>query len=60
MGPHSFRRNVITDIVTATNGDLELASYLCVNSKQVAKNNYFIGYDIQAAIEALNKRKLTS
>ncbi len=59
MGPHSFRRNIITDIVNATHGDLELASQLCGNSVQVAKNNYYIGYDIEAAIDALNKRILS-
>ena len=60
MGPHSFRRNVITDIVNATNGDLALASQLCGNSTQVAMNNYYIGYDLETAINALNKRRLTN
>lgn len=35
-------------------------SLLCGNSKQVAKNNYYTGYDVQTAIDALNKRRLTS
>ncbi len=37
MGPHSFRRNAITDTVNATNGNFELASLLYGNSAKVAK-----------------------
>ena len=57
MGPHSFRRNAITDTVNATNGNFELVSLLYGNSAKVAKNNYYIGYDKQIALDALNKRK---
>ena len=58
MGPHSFRRNAITDTVNATNGNFELASLLYGNSAKVAKNNNYTGYDKQIALDALNKRKL--
>ena len=57
MGPHSFRRNAITDTVNATNGNFKLASLIYGNSAKVAKNNYYIGYDKQIALDALNKRK---
>ncbi len=53
-GPHSFRRNAITNIVNATNGDLELASRLYGNTPNVAKQNYLTGVDRTQALSALN------
>lgn len=50
MGTHSFRRNAITDIVNATNGNVELAAQLCGNSGPVVKGNYLTGYDVEAAV----------
>ena len=57
MGTHSFRRNIITDIVNAT-GNTELAALLCGNSERVVRNYYYIGYDAETALNALNKRNL--
>ena len=57
-GPHSFRRNAITDVVNST-GNLILASALFGNTPPVAKNNYFTGINDEAAVEALNKRKFS-
>ncbi|SHN61275.1 Site-specific recombinase XerD [Butyrivibrio hungatei DSM 14810] len=59
MGPHSFRRNAITDVVNATNGNLTLASQLFGNSPLVAENNYYTGVDMDTALSVLNKRKLS-
>lgn len=57
-GPHSFRRNAITDVVNATNGNIIMASALFGNSPEVAKNNYYTGANMAVAAEILNKRKL--
>ena len=57
-GPHSFRRNAITDVVNATNGNIVMASELFGNSPDVAKTNYFTGTDLSVAATVLNKRGL--
>jgi integrase len=57
-GPHSFRRNGITNIVNAT-GNVYLASQMYGNSPNVALSNYYTGIDTSAALEALNNRKLS-
>ena len=59
MGPHSFRRNAITDVVNASNGNMTLASQLFGNSPLVANQNYYTGVDMNSAITALNSRKLS-
>lgn len=56
-GTHSFRRNAITDVVNASNGNLVLASELFGNSPRVAEKNYFTGIDMEEAAKVLNKRK---
>ena len=58
-GPHSFRRNAITDVVNATNGNMTLASQLFGNSPMVVNNNYYTGVDMESALTALNNRKLS-
>lgn len=57
-GPHSFRRNAITEVVNATNGNVVLASALFGNSPQVAKENYYTGANLAIAKEILDKRIL--
>ena len=57
-GPHSFRRNGITQVVNET-GNIYLACSIYGNSPKVALSNYYTGVDNRAAIEALNKRKLS-
>ena len=57
-GPHSFRRNAITDVVNETNGNIIMASELFGNSPEVAKQNYFTGTDLSVAVKVLNKRCL--
>ncbi len=57
-GPHSFRRNAITDVVNATNGNIILASALFGNTPEVAKQNYYTGINLDTAKEILNTRKL--
>lgn len=59
-GPHSFRRNAITHVVNATNGNTILASSLFGNSPEVIQKNYFTGINFDIAKEALNKRQLIS
>lgn len=58
-GPHSFRRNAITDVVNATNGNMTLASQLFGNSPQVVSTNYYTGVDMESALTALNSRKMS-
>lgn len=57
-GPHSFRRNAITDVVNATNGNIIMASELFGNSPTVAKQNYYTGTDLVLARSVLNERTL--
>lgn len=57
-GPHSFRRNAITDVVNETNGNIIMASELFGNSPDVAKENYFTGINLSVATDVLNKRCL--
>ena len=52
--PHSFRRNVITDVVNETNGNIIMASELFGNSPEVAKQNYFTGINMSVATDVLN------
>lgn len=59
LGPHSFRRNAITDVVNATNGNIIMASSLFGNTPEVAKQNYFTGANLEKAKEVLNTRKLS-
>ena len=59
-GPHSFRRNAITDIVNATNGNVVLASALFGNSPEVAKQNYYTGANLAIAKDILNQRNLVT
>jgi len=58
-GTHSFRRNAITDVVNATNGNIIMASQLFGNSPEVAKKNYYTNIDFASALSALNNRKLS-
>ena len=57
-GPHSFRRNAITDVINSTNGNAVLASSLFGNSPDVARKNYYTGVDLAAAKEILDQRKI--
>lgn len=59
MGPHSFRRNAITDVVNATNGNIIMASSLFGNTPDVAKQNYYTGANLEKAKEILDSRKLS-
>lgn len=59
MGTHSFRRNAITDAVNNTGGNLLLVSELFGNSPEVIRKNYFTGIELDSAIAAIGKRKLT-
>lgn len=59
-GPHSFRRNAITDVVNSTNGNTVLASSIFGNSPEVIRKNYYTGTDLEIARASLNKRKLVS
>ncbi len=58
-GPHSFRRNAITDIANASGGNMTLASQLCGNTPHVAKGNYYTGADMEIARTIMNRRKLS-
>lgn len=57
-GTHSFRRNVITDIINASGGNAVLASKLLGNSPEVALKYYFSQIDFLTALECLNQRTL--
>lgn len=57
-GPHSFRRNAITDVINSTNGNAVLASSLFGNSPDVARKNYYTGVNLAAAKEILDQRKI--
>ena len=57
-GPHSFRRNAITDVINSTNGNGILASSLFGNSPEVARKNYYTGVDLAIAKEILDQRKI--
>ena len=57
-GPHSFRRNAITDVVNTTNGNIIMASELFGNSPEVAKQNYYTGTDLALAKSVLDERCL--
>lgn len=56
-GPHSFRRNAITDVANATNGNMVMASSLFGNSPQVAMSNYYGGANLMDAKDILEQRK---
>lgn len=56
-GTHSFRRNNITAVVNATNGNLVLASSLFGNTPDVAEKNYYTGTNLAVAKNALESRK---
>jgi len=58
-GTHSFRRNAITDVVNATNGNILLASQIFGNTPEVAMKNYYTGADMEEALKALNTRELS-
>ena len=53
-GPHSYRRNAITNVANKT-GDILLASKLFGNSPKVADSNYYTGIDISYAKEVLDR-----
>lgn len=57
-GPHSFRRNAITDVVNATNGNVIMASSLFGNTPDVATQNYYTGANLEKAREILETRQL--
>ena len=57
-GPHSFRRNAITDVVNTTNGNIIMASQLFGNTPDVAMQNYYTGTDLALAKSILNERCL--
>ncbi|MCR5331001.1 MAG: site-specific integrase [Lachnospiraceae bacterium] len=54
-GPHSFRRNGITDFVNS-GGNLLMASKLYGNTPQVAENNYYAGLDLKNAADIIKKK----
>ena len=56
-GPHSFRRNAITDVANATNGNMVMASSLFGNSPQVAMSNYYGRANLMDAKDILEQRK---
>ncbi len=56
MGPHSFRRNAITDTVNLSNGDTHLAAKLYGNSPRTVDKNYYTGIDYKKAAEVIQKR----
>lgn len=56
-GTHSFRRNNITEVVNATNGNVIMASTLFGNTPDVAEKNYYTGTNLAVAKEALKSRK---
>lgn len=53
-GPHSYRRNAITNVANKT-GDILLASKLFGNSPKVADSNYYTGIDISYVKEVLDR-----
>lgn len=55
-GTHSFRRNNITDVVNATNGNVIMASTLFGNTPDVAEKNYYTGANLAVAKQALESR----
>ena len=57
-GPHSFRRNAITDVVNATNGNVIMASSLFGNTPDVATQNYYTGANLEKAKAILETRQL--
>ena len=57
-GTHSFRRNAITDVVNATNGNIVLASEMFGNSPAVINKHYLTSVELEAGRKALDKRKL--
>lgn len=57
-GPHSFRRNRITEIVNRTNGNAVLAAQMYGNSPETIRKNYYTGDTLERQREALNFRKI--
>ena len=57
-GPHSFRRNRITEIVNRTNGNAVLAAQMYGNSPETIRKNYYTGDTLDRQREALNFRKI--
>lgn len=57
-GTHSFRRNAITDVINATNGNIVLAAEMFGNSPAVINKHYLTAVELDAGREALNQRKL--
>ena len=55
-GPHSFRRNIITFITNATNGNIQMAASLCGNHTEVAQKNYYTGPDLESSKNILDMR----
>lgn len=55
-GTHSFRRNNITEVINATNGNIILASTIFGNTPKVAEKNYYVGTNLAVAKQALNER----
>lgn len=58
-GTHSFRRNAITAVINATDGNVIMASALFGNTPEVAEKNYYTGTNLAVAKEALESRKLS-
>lgn len=55
-GPHSYRRNIITFITNATNGNIQMAASLCGNHTEVAQKNYYTGPDLESSKNILDMR----
>ena len=45
--PHSFRRNAITYVTNATNGNIIMAASLFGNTPDVSSKNYYLGADLE-------------
>ena len=57
-GPHAFRRNRITEIVNATNGNIDLVATMYGNSPDAIRKNYYTTNDLELMREALKSRRI--
>lgn len=55
-GPHSFRKNAITYVTNATNGNIIMAASLFGNTPDVSSKNYYLGADLETSKSILDKR----
>ena len=56
LSKYSFPKNLLTEVINATNGNIILASSIFGNTQKVAEKNYYVGTNLAVAKQALNER----